>query len=369
MTRAPRGYSSSSEEAGAPGDWRPSGRVREYWIEAQSYATDAAPVRFDALMGEPITTPTDYVGLRYRAYAPGWLFPLASSDLLGPNNVPGPVLRAEVGDLVRVHFRNGDRHYNQPHSMHPHGVFYDLDSDGSWAAVRRDLPGAAVPPGGEYVYEWQARKSSVGTWIYHDHSAMFGLQRDSVVVSAADFCGAPQAAAQNARTGTASMRTDREAIHEMAIPNGLASALGLIGMVIVSEPGAPQPDREFFVAMHELHRFDLPQLWPNPDEAPDVNEQLYLVNGRTSLANTPVFEARVGEHVRWNIAFIGTPFRSFRIDGRRWWDGARYTDRTFLNAAQTRVIEYIERQPGTWLYGDFIHGRYRHAVGRYVVKA
>ena len=40
----------------------------------------------------------------------------------------GPVLRAEVGDTIRVIFKNNATH---PFSMHPHGVFYAKDSEGS----------------------------------------------------------------------------------------------------------------------------------------------------------------------------------------------------------------------------------------------
>jgi FtsP/CotA-like multicopper oxidase with cupredoxin domain len=34
----------------------------------------------------------------------------------------GPLLRAEVGDTIKVVFRNNA---GRPYSMHPHGVFYD----------------------------------------------------------------------------------------------------------------------------------------------------------------------------------------------------------------------------------------------------
>jgi manganese oxidase len=40
----------------------------------------------------------------------------------------GPVLRAEVGDTVKVVFRNNATH---PFRMHPHGVLYQKDSEGS----------------------------------------------------------------------------------------------------------------------------------------------------------------------------------------------------------------------------------------------
>ena len=43
----------------------------------------------------------------------------------------GPALRAVVGDTVRVTFRNMLPAGGPPVSMHPHGVLYDKDSEGS----------------------------------------------------------------------------------------------------------------------------------------------------------------------------------------------------------------------------------------------
>ena len=40
----------------------------------------------------------------------------------------GPILRAEVGDTIRVVFRNNG---NRPYSVHPHGVIYKKDSEGA----------------------------------------------------------------------------------------------------------------------------------------------------------------------------------------------------------------------------------------------
>ncbi len=39
----------------------------------------------------------------------------------------GPIIRAEVGDVIEVHMKNfGTR----PYSLHPHGVFYEKSSEG-----------------------------------------------------------------------------------------------------------------------------------------------------------------------------------------------------------------------------------------------
>lgn len=39
----------------------------------------------------------------------------------------GPVIRAEVGDTIKVHLKN---FATRPYTIHPHGVFYEKDSEG-----------------------------------------------------------------------------------------------------------------------------------------------------------------------------------------------------------------------------------------------
>lgn len=41
----------------------------------------------------------------------------------------GPVIRGVVGDTLKVTFRNNLKEHNA--SMHPHGVWYDKESEGS----------------------------------------------------------------------------------------------------------------------------------------------------------------------------------------------------------------------------------------------
>ena len=58
--------------------------------------------------------------------------------------VPGPVIRATEGDLLRVKFVNGGSH---PHTIHFHGI-HPANMDGVFEIVE---------PGGSYTYEFQAR--------------------------------------------------------------------------------------------------------------------------------------------------------------------------------------------------------------------
>uniref|UniRef100_A0A8B9EC93 ferroxidase n=1 Tax=Anser cygnoides TaxID=8845 RepID=A0A8B9EC93_ANSCY len=89
----------------------------------------------------------------------------------------GPVLKAEEDDVFIVHLKN---FASRPYSVHPHGVFYDKDSEG---ALYPDGTGGKskeddfVVPGGNYTYTWPVRKdysptladSNCLTWIYHSH--------------------------------------------------------------------------------------------------------------------------------------------------------------------------------------------------------
>uniref|UniRef100_A0A8D2NFT2 ferroxidase n=1 Tax=Zonotrichia albicollis TaxID=44394 RepID=A0A8D2NFT2_ZONAL len=89
----------------------------------------------------------------------------------------GPVLKAEEEDVFIIHLKN---FASRPYSVHPHGVFYDKDSEG---ALYPDGTGGKskeddfVVPGGNYTYTWPVRKdysptladSNCLTWIYHSH--------------------------------------------------------------------------------------------------------------------------------------------------------------------------------------------------------
>lgn len=74
----------------------------------------------------------------------------------------GPIIRAEVGDTVKVVFRNMASHN---HTMHPHGFRYAKSSEGLSDAMQM-FDGNAVPPGGTWTYIWEApgRAVSFALW-------------------------------------------------------------------------------------------------------------------------------------------------------------------------------------------------------------
>ena len=72
---------------------------------------------------------------------------------------PGPEIRVRQGDMVRVLARNN---LEQPTTVHWHGIRLPNAMDGV-----PDLTQAAIPPGGEFSYEFQA--VDAGSFWYHPH--------------------------------------------------------------------------------------------------------------------------------------------------------------------------------------------------------
>ena len=83
--------------------------------------------------------------------APGVFFPAWTYN----GTVPGPVLRATEGDILRVRFVNAGAH---PHTIHFHGI-HPTNMDGVFEIVH---------PGEEFTYEFEARPA--GFHPYHCHS-------------------------------------------------------------------------------------------------------------------------------------------------------------------------------------------------------
>ena len=135
------------------------GKVRNYFIAADEVLWDYAPSGSNQITGQPFTDdenvfvqngPTrigdTYRKALYRGYTDATFRTRIPAD---PNlGMLGPVIRAEVGDTIKVVFKNNT---SIPASMHPHGVFYTKSSegapyaDGTNGAAKAD---DAVPPGG-----------------------------------------------------------------------------------------------------------------------------------------------------------------------------------------------------------------------------
>ncbi|XP_073936846.1 ferroxidase HEPHL1 isoform X4 [Castor canadensis] len=158
------------------------GIVEEYWnyvpqgkdvITGKSFAEDKLATLF--LERGPNRIGGIYKKAVYRHFTDGTY----STEILKPPwlGFLGPILRAEVGDVIVIHLKN---FASRPYSLHPHGVFYDKDSEGALypdGTSGRNKDDDMVPPGKNYTYVWPVREeyapapadANCLTWVYHSH--------------------------------------------------------------------------------------------------------------------------------------------------------------------------------------------------------
>lgn len=120
---------------------QPSGTTRTYYIAADEVDWNYAPADHDHMTGKPYDEKARYwtekgpdrIGPIYRK-AVYHEYTNASFTTLKPRpaawehlGVLGPVIRGEVGDTIKVVFKNNARF---PFSVHAHGVRYDERSAG-----------------------------------------------------------------------------------------------------------------------------------------------------------------------------------------------------------------------------------------------
>src|SRR3954452_22300873 len=177
-----------------------TGRLRTYYIAADEVLWDYAPHDRNDIAGRPwnddekvfVENGATRIGHVYRkSLYRGYTDATFTHRIAAPTSCPPgvkpcdvplgmmvPVIRAVVGDTIKVVFKN-NTHF--PASIHPHGVFYAKDaegapySDGTGGADKAD---DAVAPGAPYPYTWKVPEragpgrmdgSSV-MWMYHSHT-------------------------------------------------------------------------------------------------------------------------------------------------------------------------------------------------------
>uniref|UniRef100_A0A8C3VR61 Ceruloplasmin n=1 Tax=Catagonus wagneri TaxID=51154 RepID=A0A8C3VR61_9CETA len=166
------------------------GATRVYYLGIQDVQWNYAPKGRNVITNQPLDSDTiassflksdknrigsSYKKTVYKEYRDGsYTDEIAQPAWLG---FLGPVLKAEVGDVILIHLKN---FATRPYTVHPHGVFYEKDSegslypDGSSGWLKAD---DSVPPGGSYIYNWTIPESHAPTdadpacltWIYHSH--------------------------------------------------------------------------------------------------------------------------------------------------------------------------------------------------------
>src|SRR5947199_7590445 len=120
----------------------PQGQTHTYYLAAAEVAWDYAPSGHDQITGKPFDDVANVYVQRgperighvyrkavYREYTDATFTHLRPVPPQWRHlGLLGPVLRASVGDTIRVVFKN-DTH--RPYSIHPHGVFYKKSAEGT----------------------------------------------------------------------------------------------------------------------------------------------------------------------------------------------------------------------------------------------
>jgi FtsP/CotA-like multicopper oxidase with cupredoxin domain len=329
------------------GDATASSKVtRHYYIAADEVAWDYAPSGINQISGESfgeeenvfVASGRDRIGkvylkALYREYTDGTFTTLKPRPVDWEHlGTLGPVVRAEVGDTIVVQFKNNTRF---PVSAHPHGVFYEKDSEG--APYNDGTSGAdkaddAVPPGGTHTYTWEVPERagpgpndpSTILWMYHSH------------------------------------------VDEPGDTNA-----GLIGPIIVGREGSLNPDgtptdvdREFVTMFTVFDENASPYLDANiqqyagvpssvhpEDEEFEESNLMHSINGFV-YGNLPGLEMSEGEAVRWYELGMGT---EVDLHTPHWhgntgtWAGMR-TDIIELLPASMKVFDMTPDADGTWLF-------------------
>jgi FtsP/CotA-like multicopper oxidase with cupredoxin domain len=287
---------------GATATLAKAGGTNEYWIQAEKVKWDIVPRGRDEMMGKQVKGKTTFKAYAYRAYSPNFAEPL------GPAKVPGPLIEANVGETITVHFRNKTK---TPVTIHPHGVMYSVDMDGAYKGKYTD-PSGFVERGDEVTYIWEATPETKGAWLYHDHGPM----------------------------------------------DPLPLYKGLLGPIIIRDPNEPQPDRDFFTAFHSFQ-----------PAATGLDQPFYCVNGRAYAGNTPTFKSKVGEDVAFHVYAIDDYFHTFHIHGHRWRDASGIViDNVTLGPGDITTARFTENNPGRWFYHCHVFSHLHQGMnGWYIV--
>jgi FtsP/CotA-like multicopper oxidase with cupredoxin domain len=297
-------------------------KTRQYYVAAEDVQWDYAPSRKSVLHGAgrsnripaPWTDNTRQRKVRYIEYTDDtFTTRKPQPDWLG---ILGPVIRAEVGDRVLVHFLNRAKGY---YSIHPHGLRYTKDHEGAFYSPAG--AGGQVPPGGHFTYTWTVDESSGPgpadpssiIWWYHSH------------------------------------------VNEPVETN-----LGLLGPIIVTSRGQARPDatpvdvdREFVLVFMIFNE--------NPEKDEKAERGLmHSINGYI-FGNLPGLVMNRGDKVRWHVLGMGNEqdLHTAHWHGKSLRFRGHNTDVIELLPGSMATADMLADNPGTWLLhchvGDHIH--------------
>jgi hypothetical protein len=340
------------EVADAP--FRSDGVTRTYYISADVVVWDYAPSERNAITGAPFDEVANtyvksgpgrigskYLKCIYRGYTNrGFRHLVRRSPRDRYLGFLGPVIRAQVGDTIRIVFRNTCPF---PASVHTHGMLYGKDSEG--APYADGTAGAAkadddIPTGGRHTYVWKVpERSGPGPhdgssvmWMYHSHS-------DEVSDTYAGLMGPIEVTRRGmARPDGGPKDVDREVFALFSVMNENESPFLASNVKRFAAPPAPDPDDEEFQESNLMHS----------------------INGYV-FGNEPMITMRRGERVRWYVMSMGTEvdLHTPHWHGNDVVVGGMRMDTVSLLPATMVVADMVPDNPGTWLFHCHVNDHIR----------
>jgi FtsP/CotA-like multicopper oxidase with cupredoxin domain len=283
-------------------------RTIDYWVAAVPVSWNVTPNGRDAIEGKEIpTTESVFQTVVYQRYSANWGKPEPNAPEGSADGLLIP------GPLIQA--RVGDHlriHFKNMDTLRhaPHSMHFHgvtYDPSSDGAFIPGySTRGADVLPGHTFTYRLTAGPDAAGVWPYHDHSPSM---MDSI-------------------------------------------AGGMYGMLSILGRNEPAPDREFEVVL-----------------AP-MGKNFMTIDGRAFVGNTPVFHAKVGDLVQWDVMAMGSDFHTFHVHGHRWvTPGDVSRDTQTVGPAESFRIRWREDKPGTWLYHCHVEDHMmRGMIGIYQVS-
>ena len=306
-----------------------AGKTRAYYVAADEVQWDYAPSGRDEAMG-----------MDFDSIAKGFTETSA-------NHILGPILHAEVVDTIKVIFKNNATH---PYSMHPHGVLYLKDSEGSDyndGTTGADITDGCVAPGSTHTYTWQVpERAGPGPndpssifWLYHSHCDEL---RD---VAAGLFGGLVITRRGMALPDGRPKDVDHEFVTIYIAINENESWY-LDDNIIAHIPAPSKLNR------YEFHPVTATGIFGTIAGTgfADTNVK-WSINGYI-YGNTPMMTMKIGDHVRWYVATLG----DFNNAHTPHWHGntvmvaGQRTDVLSVTSAQMITADMVPDAPGIWLY-------------------
>ncbi|XP_009327928.1 PREDICTED: coagulation factor V [Pygoscelis adeliae] len=318
---------------------RSKGNERRYYIAAEEVCWNYAGYKKSTMMNDKNCKDGTIYKVIFQSYTDSTFTTLQDEGEYKEHlGILGPVIRAEVDDVILVHFKNLA---SRPYSLHAHGLLYEKSSEGS---VYDDESTAwfkeddKVQPNNSYIYVWYANRRSgpvqagaaCQSWIYYSD---LNLEKD---------------------------------IHS-----------GLIGPILICQKGtfsksrnSRTSTRDFFLLFMVFDEekswyFDKHSRSPCTEKTQEMQQchKFYAINGITyNLQGLRMYE---GELVRWHLLNMGGPKdihvvhfhgQTFIEQGEPKHQLGTYT----LLPGSFRTIEMKPQRPGWWLLDTEV-GEYQQA--------